>query len=192
LEPARFDFTLKRGVIVRGRVTDKVTGKPIAGQVNYYALDDNPHLKDYPEFRQGTLPYTMLDADGRFEVVGLPGRGLVAVRDGEDRYLPASGLEKIQGYDAKNQMFRTVPNVLGTWQAVVAEVNAAADSKGVTLELTADPGRSVAIEVVGPDGTPLGGTMVKGIHDQGRSRGVVQFRGPRPRLGSVAPGDGDA
>jgi RNA polymerase sigma factor (sigma-70 family) len=174
LEPAAFDFTLKRGVVVRGRVTDKATGKPIGGRVNYYAFEDNPHLKDYPAFRQSYDADARLDDDGRFEVIGLPGRGLVVVRDEGDRYLPASGLEKIQGYDAKHQMFRTVPGSIVAQQSVIAEVNIAADSKGLDLALTADPGRSVAVEVVGPDGTPLGGTQVKGISEIFQTRVVPE------------------
>ena len=31
LEPVRFDIALKRGVLVRGRVTDKATGRPVPG-----------------------------------------------------------------------------------------------------------------------------------------------------------------
>ena len=128
----------------------------------------------------------MLDADGRFEVVGLPGRGLIAVRDEGDRYLPASGLEKIPGYDAKNQLFRTVPNVLGTWHAVIAEVDAAPGSEEVTLGLTADPGRSLAVEVVGPDGTPWAGRRSRASRNCSRPKPCPRSRpdsrsAPSPR-----------
>ena len=45
LDPATVDFELKRGVWVEGRLTDKVTGKPVRGSVDYFALDANPIVK---------------------------------------------------------------------------------------------------------------------------------------------------
>jgi hypothetical protein len=44
----------------------------------------------------------------------------------------------------------------------------------VTLDLQADPGRSVAIEVVGPDGSPVGDTKVKGLAELYQSGAVPQ------------------
>ena len=41
---------MKRGILVRGKVTDKATGRPILGYADYYAFADNPHLPDYPGF----------------------------------------------------------------------------------------------------------------------------------------------
>ena len=43
---------MKRGVVVRGKVTDKVTGRPIQGHVDYYVFDDNPNIRDYPGLSQ--------------------------------------------------------------------------------------------------------------------------------------------
>lgn len=50
LAPARLDFPLSRGVVIRGRVTDKATGKPVRARVQYFAFTDNPYLKEYRGF----------------------------------------------------------------------------------------------------------------------------------------------
>ncbi len=56
LEPITFDIAMKRGVFVRGRVVDKVTGRPIRGYANYYAFADNPNVSDYAGFSASNMP----------------------------------------------------------------------------------------------------------------------------------------
>ena len=57
LEPVDFDITMKRGILVRGRVTDKATGRPVSGYVRSYAFADNPHIEEFPGYREG-VAYT--------------------------------------------------------------------------------------------------------------------------------------
>ena len=52
--PFTFDIALRRGVLVRGRLTDKATGRPLRGLVYYRAFGDNPHLDGHPYFKQGS------------------------------------------------------------------------------------------------------------------------------------------
>ena len=178
LEPAAFDLALKRGVLVRGKVTDKVTGRPIRGCAIYYALNDNPNLRDYPGSPSSYKEYTYLDDAGRYELVALPGRGIVTVRDESDRYRPASRYEAIAGFDAKQRHFKTQPYFLiPDGLAVIAEINADPAAESTMLDLQADPGRSVPVEVVGPDGAPLGDTKVKGQQELFQS-------GPQPQSSS--------
>src|SRR5262249_1201504 len=66
-EPVKYDFALKRGIVVRGKATAKGTGQLVLGNVSYLAFADNPHLKDYPSFSQGYPQYAMLDEQGRYE-----------------------------------------------------------------------------------------------------------------------------
>ena len=53
LAPVKFDIALKRGVVVRGRVTDKATGKPVPGCVESYTFGDNPHVHEFPGYSEG-------------------------------------------------------------------------------------------------------------------------------------------
>ena len=176
LAPVAFDFTLKRGILVRGRVTDKVTGRPIRGYADYYAFRDNPNVRDYPGFSESYERSALIDEAGRYEVVALPGRGIVTVRDEKAHYRPASGYETIAGYDPKNGFFdNLLPGLLSPHgQVIIAEINVDPGSEWATLDLQADPGRTVAVEVVGPDGAPLGDTKVKGQVELGQSA-------PRPQ-----------
>jgi RNA polymerase sigma factor (sigma-70 family) len=163
LEPVTFDVALKRGVFVRGKIVDKVTGQPLKGHVNYDTFADNPNLSSFTGFGDSYEQYATIDEQGRYEVVALPGRGLIAVREQTDRYRPASGCEKIVGYDTKTKVFQTSPRWLSpAGHAIVAEVVVDPKAESMTLDLQADPGKSVPIEVVGPDGTPIGDTKVKG------------------------------
>ena len=164
LEPVAFDFTLKPGVLIRGRVSDKATGRPVRGYVDYYAFADNPNVAQYPHFREGYGSQAYVDQDdGSFELVALPGRGLLAVRAVEERHKAAVGDDKIAGYVSNNRGYNTVPYWcnLGNYH-IITEVNLDPKAEPARLELQADPGRSATIEVVDPDGQPLGGTMVRG------------------------------
>ena len=50
LDPMRVDVELKRGVWIEGKITDKVTGKPLPADVKYIPLDSDENLRDYPGF----------------------------------------------------------------------------------------------------------------------------------------------
>ena len=107
--PFTFDIALKRGVLVRGRLTDKATGRPLRGLVFYRAFGDNPHLDQYPNFKRGSrgAPLVIPD-DGRFAIPALPGRGLISVRAAEEGYLHGVGAESIKGLDRRMNAFFSV------------------------------------------------------------------------------------
>ena len=51
--PFTFDIALKRGVLVRGRLTNKATGKPVRRVTwNTTPFADNPHLDEFPNFKR--------------------------------------------------------------------------------------------------------------------------------------------
>jgi RNA polymerase sigma factor (sigma-70 family) len=172
--PYTFDITLKRGVLVRGRLTDKVTGQPVQGAVTYYAMSDNSHLDEFPNFKRGSQITRVLipGADGRFTIPALPGRGLIAARGPEDGYLHGLGAGAIKGFDRQMGAFRTAPFYCPTSdQHVLAEINPAAGTSEVTLELQVDPGRTVKGTIVGPDRRVVGGVV--------EIRTLDVFQGPR-------------
>jgi RNA polymerase sigma factor (sigma-70 family) len=159
--PVTFDMALKRGVVVRGRLTDKATGKPVQGAVCYYAFPDNSHLDEYPNFKRGSQITRVLipGSDGRFTIAALPGRGLITARAPEEGYLHGLGAAAIKGFDRRMGAFPTHPFFCSTSdQHVLAEINPATGTREVTLELQVDPGRTVRGTIVGPDGQAwLGG-----------------------------------
>ena len=81
--PSSLDMSLRRGVVVEGRVTDKETGKPIRANLWYRPLETNDFLAKTPGYEW--LPFgaeahddtTQTDADGRYKLSVLPGPGLL-------------------------------------------------------------------------------------------------------------------
>ena len=131
VNPLRVDFELKRGVLIRGRVTDKLTGQPVAAKVEYMAFKDNPHYKA-GEVLWGNAHQVRTSPDGSFTLAALPGRGLLAAKatfmegwHGGQRYLLNVGADKIKGPIITHD---------GPWQSwafnTVVEINPA---KGATI-----------------------------------------------------------
>jgi hypothetical protein len=166
LEPVRFDIALKRGVLVRGRVTDKTTGKPVSGYVESYTFNDNPHVREFPGYFNSNSPLARFENDGRYEVVTLPGRGIIACGSDTGRYKRGVGAEAIKGHDAVG--FDTIPSMCPISQYhVLAEVNIDPQAESATVDLQVDPGRTLTLTAVDPDGKPIGGTKAFGLTDMG-------------------------
>jgi hypothetical protein len=166
LEPVKFDITLKRGFLVRGRVTDKATGMPVFGYVNSYAFADNPHLDEFTGYRSSYESYAPIKDDGHYEVVALPGHGLIACRSDLGLYRGYVGADAIKGYDPKDGTFGTSPSMCNVRDYhVLAEVNLDPKAESATLNLQVDPGRTLTVTAVDPDGKPVSGTMASGLTD---------------------------
>ncbi len=96
-EPLRFDFALKRGILLRGRVTDRATGRAVSGYVDVYAFADNPHVGDYPGYRSSRRHNAPV-RDGRFEAVALPDRGVIGFRADRERGGTLPGISRRRGH----------------------------------------------------------------------------------------------
>jgi hypothetical protein len=152
------DFTLKRGVWVRGRVLDK-EGRPVRAKVRYGAFLDNPNARGVRGYDGSADAVT--GPDGSFAVLALPGRGLLAVKADEDRYLVGVGADRVKPADKTVTNFvliRTHPAFIPEEYHAFAPVEP--DNRGATCDVVLDPGRSVKGILVGPDGKPLSGVTV--------------------------------
>jgi RNA polymerase sigma factor (sigma-70 family) len=160
--PFTFDITLKRGVMVRGRLTDKVTRKPVEGAVTYHAFEDNSHLEEYPNFTRDSQVTRVLisGSDGRFAIAALPGRGLISARAPEVGYLHSQGAAAIKGFDKGIGAFKTRPFYCPiSDQHVFTEINPEPGTSEINLELQVDPGRTVKGSIIGPDNQPIDGVV---------------------------------
>jgi RNA polymerase sigma factor (sigma-70 family) len=181
LDPLTVDFELKRGVLIRGRVTDKETGQPMAARVEYFAFEDNP------QFQKGGVLWglsfhTPTAPDGSFTLVALPGRGLLAAKasymDGYQEkkpYLMDVGAANIKG---------PIRTHLGPWTAMqfntVVEINPARDAESIHQDIAIHPKKTVTGTVVGPDGKPLAGIYVNGLLGvRIENLATAEFRLPR-------------
>jgi RNA polymerase sigma factor (sigma-70 family) len=162
-EPFPFDLALKRGVLVHGRLTDKATGKPLSARVHYHAFADNLHLDEYPNFKRGSLDLYVFthDGEGRFTIPALPGRGLITARTQfPTDYINGLGAEDIKGFDRRMMAFHTVPSYCHVSdKAALAEINPKPGTQEITLELRADPGRTIKGTIVDPEGRSIGGEV---------------------------------
>jgi RNA polymerase sigma factor (sigma-70 family) len=70
-------LALPRGVLVQGTVTEALSGKPVAGAHAEFMtfLDNNPYYREDVFRHQGEHLTGVSGADGRFEVITLPGPG---------------------------------------------------------------------------------------------------------------------
>jgi protocatechuate 3,4-dioxygenase beta subunit len=154
------DFEMIRGIEVRGRITDKVTGKPVVAGVTYSPLQKNTHPgAEY--FRlcskncEGILP-------GTFREMVPPGPGVFMVRvrgaDYDDNPYTQVHVDQAE----KNKYGLNEFTMFGTNAYRVVDVPA--NVKSITCDIQVDPGRSVTGKVLGPDGKPLAGALVRGLN----------------------------
>jgi len=167
LEPVTVDMAMKRGIWVKGRVLDKATGRPVPAGFDYFCLADNPHAGELPLLERFPGDYT--DKDGSFQLVALPGRGLIAVRAVQNKYLMAVGADQIKGQRIDKLTFDTDPYHLyaGNFHTIV-EVSPGPEDESITCNVVLEPGYTLKGTVVDPDGKPLSGAIqVAGLRPMG-------------------------
>jgi hypothetical protein len=151
------DIELKRGVWIRGRVTEAGTGKPIRAHLSYFPFSTNPYRKSVPRLApagDSFESYYLTDDDGRYAIPGLPGPGIVAV------WARTSGLyPRGLGAGKINSKFPDVP--LFMYHAV-AQVNPPEGAEGVVRDFELDPGQVLRGRVLDPEGRPLAGANYRG------------------------------
>ena len=168
LDPVTVNFTLKRGVVVKGRVLDKATGEPLAASVGYVVFRDNPHHTQAPGL--AVDHYLSTDDDGSFQLIAFPGRGLLCARGWSDHYRMGIGTDRIKGR-YQQQLFDTLPHLQGINTAhTYLEINPSDDAESVTCELVLDPGTMLRGTLTGPDGKPVAGAQALGLTAYSRSR----------------------
>ncbi len=168
--PITVNFKLKRGVLVRGRVIDKATGKGVRANLSYYILAGNPNLESYPGY--GTLrtasPFAT-DDDGSFKLTVLPGPGVIGARAGNEHYRLGVGADSIPGAkfnkDETNTISARPRTITPKNYHTLAGIDPKPGADAVTLEVALDRGRTVKGTVVDPDGKPLAGTRIEGLQD---------------------------
>jgi hypothetical protein len=189
LGPVTVDIALKLGVWVKGRVTDKTTGKPLWASVEYFCFADNPNAKELS--RVGNVYHwrSTLD-DGVFRMPVVPGRGLLAIRAYHDHYRMGVGAERIKGGRTQDlNFFVTTPYLCSAqnYHAVV-EIVPKGDEESIPCEVALERGGSLRGTVLGPDGKPLTGARIVGLKElsdwteSGAAFTVEGLSSDRPRL----------
>ncbi len=164
LEAVTVDFELKRGIRIEGKISDKVTGKPMKAYVEYFSVYPNPHLRDYEGF-DSAMVFRMVSSkdDGSYRVAGIPGPGLLVVWRVND-YLLAEERDDEEGVDETHLKKGQAPYhllPLANYGAL-ARIDPAKGVESVKRDVTLDPGWTFTGTVLGPDGKPLIGAWSVG------------------------------
>ncbi|MHC4406820.1 MAG: PDZ domain-containing protein, partial [Planctomycetota bacterium] len=142
------DFQLDRGKLIRGRVLDEETGKPIpAAGVVYRPSKASPHRYGDYVFKMFKHP-ALTDDDGRFALTGLGGPGLLLVETPDRSYvrLPDQGVLPIPSYYRGER-----PMPVGLTPVDVPSVGMLEQEVVIRLRR----GRRVTLQAVGPRGERL-------------------------------------
>jgi RNA polymerase sigma factor (sigma-70 family) len=178
LGPLTADVAMIRGVKLAGRVTDKATGKPVAGAgLLYSPLEGNKAaeaMKGTNIENFGSVGYRS-DGDGRFTITVPPGLGVVTAslepqRQSRAVYTQAAIRPEDQAHAFKDkdgglgEAFisiggRIVPLMSRNAYVMIDPPAEAAEFK---CEIQLDPGSSAMCKVVDADGKPLAGARVSG------------------------------
>jgi 5-hydroxyisourate hydrolase-like protein (transthyretin family) len=148
------DFALDKGRIVRGRVIDAGTKRPIAGAaVRYQPRGSNPNNR-----REYDLSNTILtDADGRFAITALPGQGVVAVQTPDETYMLEQDWQgqrayKVVAVETPDKTYMRVPGGPLISAQGVASIDVPDDGDAKPVEIAVRNGAFLKAKVIGPDG----------------------------------------
>jgi RNA polymerase sigma factor (sigma-70 family) len=85
------DFDLMSGIRLRGRVTDRATGKPpMRAVVEYYPLFPNPHGSGLTNAPEAAASSCLVRPDGSYDLAVLPGPGVVCAAASPRRWYAAA------------------------------------------------------------------------------------------------------
>lgn len=192
LEPLEVTLEMTRGIVVNGRVTDRVTGKPVAANLGYYPLDGNENVKrgvGGMEARGvGAFAASWTDRDGKFSITVLPGPGFIGITgEQRDRFQPAN-VDVVAFAKKENVLYAKNPpggldeNLLvmageGSWSAMpqwnfneIELLNLPVGTDDSTRrEIQLRPAIPVTGVVLDPEGQPLQGTTAIGLANHRRA-----------------------
>jgi protocatechuate 3,4-dioxygenase beta subunit len=186
IDPVTVEVELHRGLWITGKVTDKETGEPVKeARLHYLPFLENKFVQVLPEFDSngnvnGPQTRYKTGADGTFKLVGMPGRAIVGVDSGFGKpYRSGVGADAIEGMDERGN-FKTYHNPIWpgrSWPLSMKEINPAEGTESISLDLQLDPGLSVSIRVVDPEGKPVVGAKLRssGLDSRSRAKADGEF-----------------
>ena len=83
--PSKIEVALPRGVLVRGKVVETPSGKPVAGAGIQYEECNNPNAKE--GILTGWNATVISNAEGAFQIAVPPGRGALFVHGAGNDYV---------------------------------------------------------------------------------------------------------
>jgi RNA polymerase sigma factor (sigma-70 family) len=201
LAPLTGDIEMVQGgVTVRGKVTDKASGKPIAdARVDYYPLWHNPNVAR--KLGGGWSPHseTTTGPDGSYALTAFAGGGVIGVvAPKPEAYMPACVTiqerkdffkEPLQvlNYQLEDSLVPDAGNYgdppfwVSSHNAVVL-LEPGEKEDGLVKDVALELPQELKGQVVGPDGQPLMGVTISGLGPNGEVKGAeFTVRGINPK-----------
>jgi beta-lactamase regulating signal transducer with metallopeptidase domain len=179
LSPLEKDIELSSGTIVRGRLTDGFTGRPIVGRVEYHSLFPNEHVAKLERVGRPASA-TAISGDGQYAISVFPGPGVLAFKsDGVDdsNYAPAfisaeELKEFMQGKEYGNYEERFLQVAAGGQaRSIISQseyralllINPEPGQQSLLKDVALERAARVRGVVLGSDGQPLAGATLIGL-----------------------------
>jgi RNA polymerase sigma factor (sigma-70 family) len=191
LGPLTYDVELVRGLTVRGRVTDKDAGKPIAGaRVDYIPLGGNSYVDKLLPGSWDPRAKTVTGADGSYTITVVPGPGVIAITAPKwNAYMPAAvtmkerkAFFKARLVDDRDEDYLTRYAGGGSYGSISIDFHNAVGllepsekEDNLTRDVVLERPLERKGRIVGPDDRPLAGATVYGhARGHGLPRGGVE------------------
>jgi RNA polymerase sigma factor (sigma-70 family) len=147
----RMDLTLPRGILVRGKITEAGSGRPVAGgSVYYIPRGNNPNIPK--DVAMGSAFIVPSEADGTFRIVVPAGVGHLLVEGPAADYVPVEVSD--------NQLREGKPGGQRTYAHAVVPLDLAPKGEPPAIEVRLRRGVTVKGKVVGPEGQPVDKVLV--------------------------------
>jgi hypothetical protein len=183
LETTRLDFKLVRGISVQGKVTNLMTGEPVAAFVACRPTLENPNLSSVNDV--SLFEPTATRSDGSFTLSALPGAGVVVATVMDDRFLTAERARADRPAPARQ--IGVIRGITSLEQCQALEpIEPERAAKTFRCDLSLVPAPEPIIRILDPDGQPLAGSIVSGAAStdlirecwwQSRHHGVFRVTG---------------
>jgi protocatechuate 3,4-dioxygenase beta subunit len=180
LDSLRCDIELLSWLTVHGRVTEKETGKPVAGaRVDYYPIGGNPYVNKFvsgswnPKSETTTLP------DGSYTLTVMPGPGAIGVTGPNlNDYAPAASTpeERKQFFKTPSVVIDKGDDYLSTatggrsfgamfvnYHNALVLIEPGEEEHAIVKDASLERTHELKGRILGPDSQPLTGTTVFGL-----------------------------
>jgi hypothetical protein len=141
------DVALERGVLVRGRVDEKPSGRPVAGALVVYRRRDPKTLGSRKwDWVHGVLETTVTATDGAFELAVPAGPGHLFVLGGTHDYVHVE--------TSVGELEYGRPSIIRNYPDAVVPLDLKPDREPSVVFATLLRGATLRARVLGPDGKP--------------------------------------
>ena len=173
---ASMDIALRRGIWIEGKISEMATGLALSGvPLRYAPFKENPFARGLPGFlaQRGNPVLTdinrssdgqdqaLTNADGRYRLVGLPGRGIVTVNLADKPFIQDgfSGFDAggdVRFYPASALAFTLIPPT-NLFLDPIREIDPPADASSFHVDFEFARGAKVRLRLIDTGCQPVAG-----------------------------------